>query len=100
MSAYPKPVAKYDAGHPADLAICHDCRHEYTFDPADGDPEDRCIRCPKDDCDGEVTFKYVEVDACRNCGKLGWESAAVSGCCSRLCALQHEYAQSLKGVSS
>jgi hypothetical protein len=51
--------------------------------------------CPDDKCGGWTTFKYLEVDKCAGCGKLGQWEPALARCCSRRCALQAEYAESL-----
>lgn len=98
MSDYPLYVARYDRKHPADLVICETCKEEWTRDPAEGDPYDTCAthQSAKDgtSCIGQVHFKWVEVDACDNCGKLG--ETGLGGCCSRACQLMVEYAEQLK----
>lgn len=41
---YPILVARWDAKHPSDLAVCTRCGYERTWDPSEGDPYDLCIR--------------------------------------------------------
>lgn len=99
---YPILVPDWDEKHPADLAICERCEHEFVWDPSEGDPYDLCARCGQVDstrpggvCAGQIVFKFNMVDSCPGCGKLGYDAQKVDGACSRRCALQAEYAASL-----
>lgn len=93
MSHYPILVssAKLDE-YRVDLAVCTTCDRERSLDPMMCDPLLDFMEC--EHCkSGLLTWKYQPVDECPNCGKLG--DMAVDGACSRLCLLQHEYAQQL-----
>jgi hypothetical protein len=95
MSGYPILVERYDAKHPADMAICVGCKRERKMDPADGDPYDMCLTCRV--CGDGIMWKYNEADKCPGCGTLGfWDHDVLKGACSRKCMLQAEYAASLK----
>lgn len=104
MNEYPILVARWDAEHPADLAVCTRCGYERTWDPSEGDPYDCCIKHEgklTDGCHGQIVMKYDEGDSCRNCGKLDYPlPRGLQGCCSRRCLLQWEYAESLKARAS
>lgn len=100
MSDYPIAVRGWGTKYPADLAICERCKTEWTLDPSEGDPYDRCLkhdRLGEVPCGGQVYFKYVEVDACKNCDRLLVDGShpSLGGCCSRACFLQAEYAAQL-----
>lgn len=112
MSRYPIEVRRYDGKHPADLAVCEKCGDEFRLDPAEGDPYDMCLRhsaalvttrngqTSATTCDGQIHFKYVETGSCPNCGKIGFDSTEVEGCCSRRCALQWAHAKTVKTAAA
>ena len=96
MTNYPILVERYDAKHPADLAVClGKCGREWIYDPSEGDPHDLCLECA---CGGAIDFKYLAADKCGGCGSLGFYPK-LNGCCSRKCMLQAEYAASLEARS-
>lgn len=92
MSGYPIPVENFD-GDKALTIICETCRGEAVID-ADEILTEGLYRCPRG-CGGTAVMKYEVADRCKGCGKLGWFSGGPSGCCSRACALQAEYAAML-----
>jgi hypothetical protein len=104
MTEYPILVERWDEKHPANLAVCTKCGYERTWDPAEGDPYDLCIKHEgnaEGGCRGQIVMKYDCGSKCRSCGKLDyWFPSTLQGCCSRACMLQVEYAESLKERAS
>lgn len=108
MTDYPILVARW-TGDQALTIVCERCHTEAVIDPDDIRSED-LYECPADAvrrrrasitarCGGSASMKYVEGEQCASCGTLDY-SMPVDGCCSRRCALQAEYAQSLKGPAA
>jgi hypothetical protein len=91
--SYPILVERWDANHPSDLVVCETCHDSFRWDPGKGSPDELCAECA---CGGPLTWKYDEAPKCGGCGKLGYWSNVLKGCCSRACMLQSEYAATLK----
>jgi hypothetical protein len=91
---YPILVVDFDADHPADVVICTTCEEEDTWVvQVGGDPsDDRDLRHAS--CDGRIVFKFQRVAGkCPGCGKVfATITRSHGGACSRVCALQAEYA--------
>jgi hypothetical protein len=97
---YPILVDRWDAKHPSDTAVCERCHADFKWDPSEGDPYDLCATHDNGSgCGGQIVMKYTEGERCKACGKLDYEMP-LSGCCSRKCMLQAEYAEILKAASS
>jgi hypothetical protein len=105
---YPILIERY-RGNQAMTIVCERCHAEAVID-ADDLVNDDLYECPADTelsrkaspaprCRGYACMKYVEADRCKSCRKLGFFEDALNGCCSRVCMLQAEYAESLKGAA-
>jgi hypothetical protein len=71
---------------------CQVCPWETTI-TAEEIRNERNYGCPQ--CGGSADYKYEEADKCPNCGRLGFFSPVLNHCCSRVCMLQAEYAETL-----
>lgn len=95
---WPVLVEHYE-GHQALTIICEACYAEEIIHASDL-LNDGLYSCPRR-CGGYAFHKYEEADACRSCKTLSHDidpSGPLKGCCSRVCLLQAEYAESLKAV--
>lgn len=98
MNSYPILVEKFPPGTTTDLG-CNDCGHWWHLsDPHEFMEYHEIGTCPR--CKSfQIDARYEEGDKCPGCGKLSLEldhKGALKGACSRRCALQAEYAASLK----
>lgn len=89
---YPILVRRFTSDQSLTI-VCVVCEAEAVISQ-DDILNDGWYACPAG-CDGIAVFKYEEADTCPSCGKLGFFEAVLDGCCSRVCKLQHEYAQRL-----
>lgn len=92
MEKYPILVERYE-GNESVTIVCTSCDTQELLDPSDlnHDAQWPCEKCP-----GTMIFMYEEADRCPNCQRLGFYSDfPTKGCCSRVCMLQMEYAESL-----
>lgn len=73
---------------------CQTCAWETTI-TADDIRNERNYACGA--CGGWADYKYEEADhKCAGCGELGFFASTLNYCCSRVCMLQAEYAETLK----
>ena len=78
------------------VIVCESCHRERTIG-ADEIRNEMNYGCNV--CGGPAVYKFEEADKCPNCEKMGHFSHLwLEGCCSRVCALQYEYARSLGRV--
>lgn len=90
---YPILVERLE-GPDALRIACQTCDWETVIKPEDIQNE-RNYMCAR--CGGWADYKYEEADfKCPNCGKLGFTKVDADGSCSRRCALQWEWAKTLK----
>ena len=101
MSRYPILVERFK-GKQAFRVVCTTCdaRHELTGDQVAGEDGYRAgeglLACVRQDCDGRMTYAYMEATRCGGCQRLGFYEQALDYCCSKKCQLQAEYAKKLK----
>lgn len=93
MSRYPILVARYK-GSQSLTKVCETCEATGLI-TVDEINQDDIYSCPAGHDEHTAVMKYVEADRCPNCRRLGFYDPPTSPCCSRVCALQWEYAQSL-----
>lgn len=82
----------------AATVVCERCDGKFMWDPSQGDPHDLCSK--HGECGGQLVYMYDEAPKCKGCGTLGHHDKALNYCCSRVCMLQAEYAESLKARAS
>lgn len=94
MPDYPILVERLK-GDQALRIVCYEgCKWEMNITPEQIRNEQNYL-CPQ--CRGWAGYKYEEADhKCPNCGKLGFFPDSVKPCCSRVCVLQQEWAQTLE----
>jgi hypothetical protein len=99
---YPIPVAEY-TGDQALTIVCESCGAEGVI-AANGILNDGVYQCPSVTeyvagwYRGCAVHMFAEADRCPGCGRLGWYGDAPEKACSRACALQAEYAKTLRGA--
>lgn len=102
MPTYPIIVERW-TGQQSITIACERCHASRVIDADEISSED-IYECPADTkrrraglkarCGGTAGMAYVEGERCKNCRKLDYEMP-LSGCCSRRCMLQVEYADTL-----
>lgn len=93
----PIPVERFKGDQSMQIA-CEHCHADKTL-TVDELLNEGLYPCPAD-CGGTAVYKYEETPRCPGCLRFVPDllvAEKLDGCCSRVCQLQAEYAESLKG---